>query len=114
MRTQIRTLALPALVASAAAALIAWLGLLTPAFTDYEVEAEPAVDALRGLHIHRFLELAPAYGGSLVERAPFAFLPELWGGGGDAVFRSLALPGLIATVVFGLYLFKTARPTGTG
>ena len=29
----------------------------------------------------------PAYGGSLVERAPFALLPGLWGGGALAVYR---------------------------
>ena len=29
----------------------------------------------------------PAYGGSLVERAPFALIPQLWGGGELAVYR---------------------------
>ena len=48
-----------------------------------------------------FLRLAPAYGGSLVERAPFALLPGLWGGGQLAVYRMVALPCLLATAVLG-------------
>jgi hypothetical protein len=107
-----RQLALPAAVASAAATLVGWLGLLTPAFTDYEREAEPALDALRDGHVGRFLELAPGYGGSLLERAPFALLPSLWGGGGDAVFRSMAAPCLAAGVALALALFVQARKTG--
>ena len=35
------------------------MGLLTPAFTDYEVEAEPALDALRAGHVGRFLRARP-------------------------------------------------------
>lgn len=112
MRSSWRDLALPAATASAAAFLIGWLGLLTPAFSDYEMEAEPALRAMRGGHVARFLELAPAYGGSLLERAPFALLPSLWGGGGDAVFRSMAIPCLAAGVALGLALFLLARHTG--
>ena len=100
---------LPAAVALAAASLLGAMGLLTPAFTDYEVEAEPALDALRAGHVGRFLELAPAYGGSLLERAPFALAPGLWGGGGDAVFRSVAVPCLLATVLLGVHLFAAVR-----
>lgn len=112
MPTSWRDLAVPTLAASAAACVVGWLGLLTPAFTDYEVEAEPALRALRGGHVGRFLELAPAYGGSLLERAPFALLPSLWGAGGDAVFRSIAVPCLAAGVALGLALFVLARRAG--
>ena len=41
-------------------------------FTDYEVEAAPAFAALAHGDFGRFLELCPAYGGSLIMRAPFA------------------------------------------
>jgi hypothetical protein len=62
--------------------------------------------------LERFLELAPAYGGSLLERAPFALLPSVWNGGGDAVFRSMAAPCLAAGVALALALFVVARRTG--
>jgi hypothetical protein len=103
-----RDLAPPALVAGACALLVGVLGLLTPAFTDYELEAEPALLALRDGDWVGFLELAPAYGGSLVLRAPFALLPELWGGGGDALFRSMAVPCLVAGALLAVALWRRA------
>src|SRR4051812_14039271 len=109
-----RAHALPAVVALAGAALVGWLALLTPAFTDYEQEAEPALHALRAGHLRQFLELAPAYGGSLLERAPFALAPSLWGGGADAVFRMVAVPCLVAGAALGLWLYARARERGAG
>jgi hypothetical protein len=112
VRPTARELVPAALVGSVAALVVGRLGTLTPAFTDYEVEAEPALNALRDGDLGRFLELAPAYGGSLLERAPFALLPGLWGGGGDAVFRAMAVPCLLAGVVLGVALFALARRSG--
>jgi hypothetical protein len=86
------------------------MGLKTPAFTDYETEIEPAAQALRAGHLHDFLALLPAYGGSLVLRSPFVFLPDLWGGGYLALFRSLALPCLAAER--GLACTSGPRPRG--
>ena len=60
--------------------IIGWLGLSDWAWTDYDREARPAFDALLGGHVLQFLRLAPAYGGSLVMRAPFVLVPKLWGG----------------------------------
>jgi Glycosyltransferase family 87 len=103
-----RDLVAPALVAGACALLAGVLGLLTPAFTDYELEAEPSLQALRDGDWMGFLELAPAYGGSLVLRAPFALLPDLWGGGGDALFRSMAVPCLLAGAILAVALWQRA------
>jgi hypothetical protein len=63
---------------------------VTRAFTDYEVEAEPSLQALRAGDPGAFLDLLPASGGSLVVRSPFALLPGIWGGGDLALFRSMA------------------------
>jgi Glycosyltransferase family 87 len=104
-----RDLVAPALVAGACALLVGVLGLLTPAFTDYELEAEPSLQALRAGDWQAFLELAPAYGGSLVLRAPFAFLPDLWDGGDLALFRSMAVPCLLAGAVLAVALWHRAR-----
>jgi hypothetical protein len=91
---------------------MAWLGLYGFAWNDYEAEARPAFDALVGGHLREFLALAPAYGGSLVERAPFALLPGLWGGGALAVYRMVALPCLLASMMLGVWLTARMRSQG--
>jgi hypothetical protein len=88
---------------------MAWLGLYGFAWTDYEHEAQPAFDALVRGHLVEFLQLAPAYGGSLVLRAPFALLPGLWGGGELSVYRMVALPCLVAGAVLGVWLVARMR-----
>lgn len=93
-------------------ALCAWLGLKGFAWSDYETEARPAFEALVHGHAVRFLQLAPAYGGSLVLRAPFALLPGLWGGGPLAVFRAVAVPCLLAAAAFGVWLAARMRREG--
>ena len=112
MDVRSRDLVRPALVAGGLAVLLGSLGMLTPAFTDYELEAEPSIQALRDGDLAGFLGLAPAYGGSLVLRAPFAFLPDLWGGGDHALFRSMAVPCLLAGVVLAVWLWRRARLLG--
>jgi glycosyl transferase family 87 len=112
MRTHVRELWPPAAVAAACAFVLAALGLHTPAFTDYELEAEASLHALRAGDVGGFLAQAPAYGGSLVLRAPFALLPDLWGGGDLALFRSMALPCLIAGAVLALVLWHRGRRLG--
>jgi Glycosyltransferase family 87 len=107
-----RALAVPAFVALTGALLLGWLRLLTPALSDYEAEAEPSILALRAGDIAGFFEHAPAYGGSLLLRAPFALLPEVWGGGDTAVFRSLAVPCLVASAVLGAFLWARAADLG--
>ena len=113
MRRLVRENALCALLAGAGCATIAWLGLDSFAWSDYETEAKPAFDALTHGHVLEFLRLAPAYGGSLVERAPFALLPGLWGGGQLAVYRMVALPCLLAAAALGVWLVAQIRCPST-
>ena len=105
-----------AAVLAAAGACFLWVAWMTPttAETDYSIEAEPALQALRDGRVADFLDLAPAYGGSLILRAPFAFLPDLWGGGDLAVFRSMAVPCLIAAVFLAVLLWGRSRSFGAG
>ena len=86
----------------------------TTAGTDYSIEAEPALQALRDGRLGEFLQLAPPYGGSLILRAPFAFLPDLWGGGDLALFRSMAVPCLIAVAFLAVLLWGRSRVSGAG
>jgi len=100
---------LGALLASAG---VAYLGLETFLWSDYETEAAPAFAALVHGNVDMFLRLAPAYGGSFVERAPFALLPSLWGGGALAVYRAVAVPCLLAGAVLGVWLVARMRRAG--
>ncbi len=109
MRQGLRENALCAFVAAAGCAAMAWLGLHGFAWNDYETEARPAFEALVHGHLLGFLRLAPAYGGSLIERAPFALLPGLWGGGALAVYRMVALPCLLAAAALGVWLCARMR-----
>jgi hypothetical protein len=109
MRRLARENALCALLAGAGCATMAWLGLYGFGWNDYETEAKPAFDALTHGHLLEFLRLAPAYGGSLIERAPFALLPGLWGGGQLAVYRMVALPCLLASAALGAWLVAQMR-----
>jgi hypothetical protein len=112
MRQRLRENALCALTAAGSCAAMAWLGLYSFAWNDYETEARPAFEALAHGHVLSFLRLAPAYGGSLVERAPFALLPGLWGGGSLAVYRMVALPCLLAAAALGVWLVSRMRSQG--
>jgi hypothetical protein len=101
-----------ALAALAGCALLAWLGLKGFAWSDYETESRPAFEALVHGHLTTFLQLAPAYGGSLVERAPVALIPGLWGGGALAVYRAVAVPCLLAAASLGIYLVARMHSEG--
>lgn len=104
----------PLAVATSFVSLLGWLGLRTVAFTDYETEAEPALQALQAGDLGAFLDLLPAYGGSLIVRSPFALLPDAWGGADLALFRSMAVPCLAAGVVLAVVLWTRARLGGAG
>lgn len=105
---------LPALLATAAGLVMAWVALRTPAFSDYEVEAEPPLRALQRLDLAQFFSSLPAYGGSLVMRSPFAFAPQAWGGGALALYRSMAFPCVLAGVILGVTVWRRALAAGTG
>jgi hypothetical protein len=108
----VRENALCAFMAGAGCATVAWLGLYGFGWNDYETEAQPAFEALAHGHLLGFLRLAPSYGGSLLERAPFALLPGLWGGGQLAVYRMVAVPCLLAAAVLGVWLVAQMRARG--
>jgi hypothetical protein len=99
-------------IALAFTAAMAFLGLVGFAFSDYDVEASAAFWALRTGDLDGFLAAVPAYGGSFVLRAPFAWAPALWGGGELAVFRAVSLPGLAACA--GLAVFVAGRMREAG
>lgn len=101
-------------LATAALAAMAWLGLREFEYSDYENEARSAVESLVHGHLGAFLAQAPAYGGSLLERAPFALVANLWGGGEPAVFQMLALPCLLAGGALGVWLTAWMRRDGQG
>ena len=110
MRQKARENAPCALVALAGCASLAWLGL--GGFPGQRLRKRGAsrrFDALVHGHVAQFLRLAPAYGGSLVERAPFALLPRLWGGGELAVYRTVAIPCLLAGAALGVWLVARMR-----
>jgi Glycosyltransferase family 87 len=112
MRRALRENALCAFTAAAGCATLAWLGLYSFVWSDYEVEANPSFQALVHGHVLEFLRLAPSYGGSLIERAPFALLPGLWGGGSLAVYRMVALPCLLASAALAVCLLARMRADG--
>jgi hypothetical protein len=93
---------------------MAWMGLQGFAFSDYDREAAPAYLALAHGHVGSFLSLSPAYGGSLILRAPAAMLPALWGGGELAVFRAAAVPCALAAVALGVVLAGQVLARGAG
>lgn len=112
MKRILRENAVCALAACGGALALGWLGLYGFAWNDYELEAQPAFEALIHGHFHAFLALAPAYGGSLVERAPFAILASAWHAGPLGVYRMVALPCLLATVLLALWLNARMRAAG--
>jgi hypothetical protein len=112
MRRALRENAPCALAALAGSALLAWLGLKSFLWSDYELELLPSVQALTHGDLHRFLALAPVYGGSLIERSPAILLPGLWGGGQPAVYRALAAPGLLACALLAVLLVAGMRRAG--
>jgi hypothetical protein len=99
-------------IALAFTAAMAFLGLVGFAFSDYDVEASAAFWALRTGDLDGFLAAVPAYGGSFVLRAPFAWAPALWGGGELAVFRAVSLPGLAACAALAVFVAGRMREAG--
>jgi hypothetical protein len=113
---QRRNQAIVAIVASAAAVtLLAWAagaGSTVARLNDFYREVAPAYTALVHGHVLHFLQLAPAYGGSLVLRAPFAVLPALWGASQRALFFWSAVPCVLADAAFCVWLAAQPRRGG--
>jgi Glycosyltransferase family 87 len=112
MRSCARKNAVATVTAGMAIFAVAWLGLTRWMGTDYNLEARPAFDALVSGHLLQFLQIAPAYGGSLLMRAPFVLVPRLWGAGQLAIYRAAAAPCLLASAVFGVWLLARMRALG--
>jgi hypothetical protein len=100
------------MLAIAGSLVVAWVALGQWEWNDYDAEARPAFDALLAGHFSSFVQLAPAYGGSLLMRAPFAAIPKLWGGGELSVFRAAAAPCLAAGAALGVWLAYRVRRRG--
>jgi hypothetical protein len=109
MRIRLRDHAAAIALASAASLVIASWALTQWAWTDYDSEARPAFDALLRGHFSAFLHLAPAYGGSLLMRAPFVLLTKIWGGGELSTFRAAAAPCLAASAILAVWLVAQIR-----
>ena len=109
---RLRPAVLPAALAVAGLAALAWLGLYGFAWNDYDDEARLAVDALLRGDLRAFAALSPAYGGSLLLRAPFALAASALGGGDLAVYRALALPCLAAAGVIAVLVASRMRLAG--
>lgn len=77
------------------ALLLAWSWASRP-FGDFGREAGGATAALGRLDLGGFFALAPAYGGSILLRAPFAVLAEATGAGTTGRYVWLALPAMAA------------------
>jgi hypothetical protein len=106
----IATLATAAGLAMTAYAANAASGLAR--LNDFYNEAAPSYIALMHGHVLGFAKLTPAYGGSLVLRAPFAVVPALWGGSLRAVYFASAVPCMLAAVAFCVWLAAQPRRSG--
>jgi hypothetical protein len=91
---------------------VSYLTLRADNWNDYTIEARPAFDALVHGHLHRFLQLAPGYGGSLALRSPFVLLAHAFGANEHWMFRAGAIPCLVAAAVLGLCLVSVMRRHG--
>jgi alpha-1,6-mannosyltransferase len=112
MRSWLRVNAPACIGAGVGIATVSWLALSSWAWTDYDAEARPAFDALVNGHVSKFFLLAPAYGGSMLLRAPFVLVPKLWGGGELSMFRAAAAPCLAASAILGIWLVARMRALG--
>jgi hypothetical protein len=112
MRSWIRANAVACCGAGLAIWAVSWLALSSWEWTDYDAEARPAFDALVNGHLSKFFLLAPAYGGSMLIRAPFVVIPKLWGGGELSTFRAAAAPALAASAILGIWLVMRMRALG--
>lgn len=91
-----------------------WLELQGSNLADWGIEARPSVNALLAGHPGDFFRLAPAYGGSLLLRAPFMVLAHLCGGGRIAVYWASVAPCQLAAGALAIWLSeRLRRRTGT-
>jgi hypothetical protein len=104
--------AIDALVATIGVLILAKMTLLTPAFTDYEQESEPAIQAIIHGHFAQGFKTLPIYGGSILALTPAAGLAKLFGGGDLAIYRAVAVPGAIGVVLLATVAARWLREVG--
>lgn len=112
MIARLRSESLWWLAALAGVAAMSWAGLVGFAWSDYDSEVSAAFRALAAGDVAGFLAALPAYGGSLVLRAPFAATAAALGGGELAVFRAVSIPCLLAVAVLALALVRRMAARG--
>jgi hypothetical protein len=100
-----RRLLVPTLLAVALAIAYGWAQLTGYLWTDYEQANEGPLRSLVHGHLGDFFHTAPIDGPSLLLRAPFALAAWLWGGSDMAIYRMVAVPGLLAGVVLAVVLW---------
>ena len=112
MRARVRTEWTWWIAALAGVAAMSWLTLQGFAWSDYDNEVSAAFRSLIAGDVNGFLAQAPAYGGSLVLRAPFAGAVAALGGGELAVYRAVSIPCLLAVALLGLVLVRRMGQRG--
>jgi hypothetical protein len=91
---------------------VTYRGFAPQPLSDYGTEAAPAMNALLAGHLHAFFALQPAYGGSLVLRAPASLLAKVLGGDQLAIYRAGAFPCVLACGLLGVWLATRMRRLG--
>lgn len=91
---------------------MSWVGLAGFAWSDYDTEVSAAFASLAAGEVSAFLGQLPAYGGSLVLRAPFAAAVAALGGGELAIYRAVSIPCLLAVAWLALVLVGRMRDQG--
>jgi hypothetical protein len=114
MASRLRSLAPWIVLALVGAGLTAVSGLVGFFFSDYDTEAAPAYAVLVRGHVGHFFEFLPAYGGSLIMRAPFALAASALGGDELAVFRAVSVPCLLAGSALAIVLAASLAARGAG
>jgi Glycosyltransferase family 87 len=114
MHSRLRTLTPWIAFGVLGSALLAWLGLVGYYWSDYDTEAAPAYAVLVRGDVGSFFQHLPAYGGSLIMRAPFALAASAFGGGDVAVFRAVSVPCLLAGAALGVVLAASLLARGAG
>ena len=107
-----REIALWSALAVAASVALLWGWWWNVALNDYGTEAVASFSALLHGQISIFVSSAPAYGASLLLRAPFALPGSLTGGGPLLIYRLAALPCLLAIGALGVWLAVDLRRAG--
>jgi hypothetical protein len=91
---------------------VTYRGFAPQRLGDYGLEAAPAMTALLAGHLHAFFALEPAYGGSLLLRAPAALVAKALGGGQLTIYRAGVLPCVLTSGLLGGWLAIRMRGRG--